>query len=61
MLGVQLYHCPPDLVFNVKGRIREWSREKLYLTPVSIETCKYKERLTVGLHSSLWNDGLSQI
>lgn len=34
---MQLYHCPPDLVFSVKGRIREWSREKLYMTPVSIE------------------------
>lgn len=50
-----------DLVFNVKGRIREWSREKLCMTPVSIEICKCKERLRVVLHSSLWNDGLSQI
>lgn len=52
---------PPDLVFNVKGRIKEWSRRKRYMTPVSIEICKYKERLTVVLHSSLWSDGLSQI
>lgn len=50
-----------DLVFNVKGRIREWSREKLYMTPVTTEICKCKERLRVVLHSSLWNDGLSQI
>lgn len=28
---------PPDLVFNVKGRIREWSREKIHMTSVSIE------------------------
>lgn len=35
---------PPDLVFNLvsKGRIREWSRQKLYMTPISTEICKYK-------------------
>lgn len=33
--GTQLYHCPPDLVLNVKGRIREKQGKAIYDTSIN--------------------------